>query len=154
MGVSMFTYIPMFSRYLLPRNVLIAPRPAYYSISSTKPPRHTSKSSPQTTTRTSHSLEIPRTYPFPHAPQPQILHQRHEARLRFLRRHGGALDGADFFHRFFLRREGKRVDVVEDVGAAGDGEGGSVRGVRVRCGVGGGRWREGERRRVFGMRRS
>ena len=55
----------------------------------------------------------------------QKLHQGYEACLWDLQFHGFALDGLDFGVRGFLLRRRERVDVVEDVGAFVDGEGGA-----------------------------
>ena len=53
------------------------------------------------------------------------LHQGHKACLRDLQFHGFALDGLDFGVRGFLFRGREGVDVVEDVGAFVDGQGGA-----------------------------
>ena len=81
--------------------------------------------------RRSHVLEVPRADPLAHAPFLKVLHQRGEAGLRFLRRHGGAFDRADGLHGGVLGGGGEAVDVLEDVGGAGDREGGS--GMKRRC---------------------
>lgn len=73
------------------------------------------------------SLEIPRTDPLPHPSAFEITHQLAESLLRLLFQHRGAFDGADGGHGgFLLGGGGEGIDVVEDVDAFGDAEGGSV----------------------------
>ena len=71
-------------------------------------------------------VEVARADASPDVSFLEVRHQLLEAGLWFLGFHGFALDGADGGHGGFLGRRGEGVDVCEDVGCAGDGEGGSV----------------------------
>ena len=62
------------------------------------------------------SLKVPGTYPLGDTTGVEVFHQFDETRLCFLRCHGCAFYGADLFLGGFLFGDGKRVDVVEDIG--------------------------------------
>lgn len=70
-------------------------------------------------------LEIPRTDRLLDSMLVEEFHESHKTCLRDLLLHCFALDGLDFGMGGFLLCFRQRVDVVEDVGALVDGEGGA-----------------------------